>query len=188
MKKLFKDPLLISSISLIILIGIFCYLKFQPEIIPQNEISPSISPQEITKIEIEDDQKITLVKSNDQWEIKSENNLEADQNKVTELLETLDQLAISETVSQNPDNFDTYNLNQEKAIKVKLFQEEEQVFEVWVGSAGPAFNKSHFRFPDEDKVYLSTTSLRSKVIQTSWAKPTPTPSDQEKSPTTPASD
>jgi hypothetical protein len=188
MKKLFKDPLLISSIGLIVLIGIFGYLKYKPEIVPQPKIGVNTTLPEISKIEIEESQSTTLVKNNDQWQIESETNLEADEDKINELLEALEQLEISETVSQNPDNFGTYDLNQEEAVKVKLFKQDEKVFEVWIGSAGPAFNKSHFRFPNEDKVYLSTTSLRSKVIRSSWAKSSPTPTGQENNPTTPAFD
>jgi len=89
MSKLFKDPLLISSIGLIILIGIFGYLKYKPEIVPQPKIGLNTPPQEISKIEIEESQSTTLVKNNDQWQIESETKLEADENKVNELLETL---------------------------------------------------------------------------------------------------
>jgi len=188
MPKLFKDPLLISSIGLILLVCIFAYLKYQPKISPQPRIGLNTPLQEISKIKIEENQITTFVKNNDQWQIESETNLEADEDKVAKLLETLVQLEISETVSQNPNNFGTYDLNQENAVKVKLFKQDEKVFEIWVGSAGPAFNKSYFRFPDEEKVYLSSTSLRSKVIQSNWVKPSPTPTGQENNPTTPAFD
>ncbi len=175
MLKFFKDPFVISFIFLISLLGVFAYLKYQPDLGKTETVGFLANPDQITKVEIEDNEKTELIKKDGQWLIASEENKKADQDKVKSLLDTFQKLKKGELISQNPDNFSNFSLDEEKAIKVKLFEGDNLAFEIWVGGPGPAFNKTYFRLPDEEKVYLSNVSLRSEVIQTSWQEPTPTP-------------
>ncbi len=171
--KLLKDPFISSFSLLIVLLGIFAYLKYQPEINKSRNKTLFPTNSQITKVIIENEEEQELDKKDNSWFIKTEENEKADQTKVESLLNTLEKLEKDELVSQNPDNFSNFNLNEDKAIKVKLFEGENIAFEIWVGDPGPSFNKTYFRLPDENKVYLSNVSLRSKVIQSTWAEPTP---------------
>lgn len=176
MIKLFKDPLVISFVFLVSVLAVFSYLKYRPQLTNKKEAGGLIkSTNQVSKIEMEDEQKTTLVKKDGKWLIQSEESQPADEKKVNDLLTGLEALKISEIVSQNPDNFENFNLNEKEAIKVHLWENENKIFEIWVGKAGPAFNKTYFRLPNKEEVYLSNISLRSKVIQTNWLQPTPTP-------------
>lgn len=174
MKKV-KDPFLISLIILVFSLGVFAYLKYQPRLSKKETSNLFDLPvDKVNRIEIDRNESTTnLIKLEGKWKIENED-VEADEEKIANLIDGLTQLKISETVSVNPDNFSNFGVDQ-KATKVQLFDGDNKLAEVLVGRAGPSFSKTYFRLPDKDEVYLSNISLRSRVIQTSWLKPSPTP-------------
>jgi hypothetical protein len=181
MSKFFKDPFAISLAVLILLLGIFAYLKFELKEIKLIKTQSARNLSGADKIEIESDQTVRIVKKNGNWIIESEDKIKADSQKIDDLLEALNKLEKKELVSQNKKHFENFGLDKKQAVKVKIFANDNQIFEIWVGDPGPSFNKTYFKIANEEKVYLSNLSLRGKIIRDSWAEPTPTPETENSS-------
>lgn len=167
MKKIFKDPLILSFLGLILFGGILFFLKTPKE----NNYQPWLSEKNdlITRIEIKTGEKeIVLKKESQDWLLEDS---PADQEKINQLLEKLKILQRTELVSENRENHAQYGLDREKAIQLKVFENENLLLDLLIGTPGPDFEKNHIRVFDENEVYLSNPGLRSILSQSFAPQP-----------------
>lgn len=167
MKKLFKDPLIISFLGLIFFGGILFFLKTPKK---NQNYQPWLSEKIdlITKIEIKEGEKETILKKENQdWLLEDS---PADQEKASQFLEKLKILQRAELVSENRENHFQYGLDRKKAIELKVFENENPLLHLLIGTPGPDFEKTHIRIFDENEVYLSNIGLRS-ILSQSFAPP-----------------
>lgn len=167
-KKL-NDPFLISFIFVLVLAGGLLGLKF----LERQKIKagkPFVqSLESISKIEIQENEKTaTLEKKENLWLIKEEEELPADPEKVNKILEALKTLATDELVSENEDNHQKLGVISPSSIILSVFEGEKQILKLFVGNAGPDFERDYIRLDNEKKVFLSNIALRSLISYSVW--------------------
>jgi len=160
------DPFFISLFIIIVLSLAIFYLVYYPKKLAKNT-KPCLDStiDQITKIEI--DQTI-LEKQNQSWVIASNDNLPTDQNKIKQLLSTLEQIKKDSIVSENKQYHQKYGLAEDSAINITALNNQKEVLRLLIGGVGPGFSGTYFRQPDKDTVYLSKIGLRSTIIQNNW--------------------
>ena len=174
-----KDPFLLSLIILVILGGILARIKLKPES-KESEIQPWLIgiTDSITKIEISDldseetsdeDQTTILQRKDGNWIVSSEEGKEADEEKIGQLLQGLEEVKAKEIVSQNEKNHQKYGLEENQAMSLKVYQDENIILHLLIGYPGADYESNFIRLAEEKEVYLSNISLNSFLIQPQWS-------------------
>ncbi len=168
MVKKLKDPLVLSFLLLIVLAVVFTLIKIIPKTNPSTKQTLFNTTNEVNKIEVtESGTTAILTNNNGLWVIASDNNLPADNEKITILLDNIKTLAIKELVSENENNQPKFGVDSVSGINLKLSKDGTTLFELIIGNAGPDYESDYIRLPDQKKVYLSNTPLRAKIL-TNW--------------------
>jgi len=114
-----------------------------------------------------------IVKNADQWQLADQNNYPADSELINNILETLNTVKITETVSKNPDNYSRFDLVEGKAIRVKMSDSNNnELYNILIGKAGPNFFDSYAKMNDGNSVYLLEKNLNIIFNQSEWIKRT----------------
>lgn len=117
---------------------------------------------------------ISLEKENDIWYVVNPVRYEANQNSVERIVSASERLKIGTPISENPEKFSKFDLDDSSSIKVRL-NDGKKDYEFLIGKLSSDFSHSYVRLKDEDKVYLaegrltydfkkSTDNWRDKVI------------------------
>jgi len=164
-----RDPFIISFLFVLILAGSLLGLKFR-ELQKTKIEKPFVqSPESVSKIEIQETGKTaTLEKKENLWLIKEEEELPAEAEKVNKILEALKTLTAGDLVSENEDNYQKLGVASPSAIIFSVFEGEKQILKLFVGNAGPDFEKDYIRLDGEKKVFLSNLALRSLLSYSVW--------------------
>ncbi|MGD0821623.1 MAG: DUF4340 domain-containing protein [Desulfomonilia bacterium] len=128
----------------------------------------AVKTDEITKIEMTHaGSRIALTKKDDSWYI-SPNNWRADQTKISEMLEKLSGLVVTDLVSESK-TYERYALDDKNKLILKAYSGNVLNRELDVGKVATTNQHTYIRFPGNDKVYLASGDL-SRLFQTPAAE------------------
>jgi hypothetical protein len=99
----------------------------------------------------------TLRKEGKVWLI-SPQNWRADLTKVSEMLDTLARLKVTDLVSESGD-YDRYQLDAKGKALLKAYAGKELRLELTVGKAAPTYNHTYIMLPGDERVYLAGGDL-----------------------------
>jgi hypothetical protein len=120
-----------------------------------------LKQSDINKIEIsKNGNSLVLEKRDDQWYIEPAGYL-ADKTKVNAMLNVFESLALTALVSESKD-YNRYDLNAEKRITVKAWQQGTLKRNFDIGKAAPSFRHTFVRLDGDSRVYHARDNFRSK--------------------------
>lgn len=157
-------PTLILIIALIILAGVFAFLKFKPKKI----IKPfeNFTLDSFDKLEIShNNQNYILIKQGDNWFV---DNFKVKHEYLNNLLEDLILVEIAESVSENPEKHSVLEIDILSGVEIKIFNQDKKISHFWVGKNGPIYPSSYFRWNEKDEVYLVRSFLRQRAGLPDW--------------------
>jgi len=134
------------------------------------KIVAEIESETINKVEITKGEQITVIENNDDvWKLSSENNIPADKEAIESLIEESLNLNKYIIASENQEKQIDFEVDDENGTNVKLYKENEEIANFYVGKAGPDFDSTYIRNASEDIVYLSKGYVRFYFDRDEWA-------------------
>lgn len=156
----FKTYILIFILAL--LAG-FVFFFDNPEKIIELENKPfnerliaGFDPSKASKIALTNqNQTITLEKSNDRWQVMEANPYPADENNVKLLLSTTSELKRENIASKALDQKDYFEVTKEKGLQVEIFNpEKKKIAHFYLGKSGePNYDDQYARVDRDDQIY-----------------------------------
>jgi hypothetical protein len=147
--------LIIAALSTYLLIRSSDRTRYQ---LPKLE---GLKQSDISKIEIsKNGNSIILEKRDNQWYIEPAGYL-ADKTKVDAMLNVFESLALTALVSESKD-YNRYDLNPEKRITAKAWQQATLKRNFDIGKAAPSFRHTFVRLDGDSRVYHARDNFRSK--------------------------
>lgn len=135
---------------------------FRPGGMPRGDGSdallfPDFDATTVTRLEVEQwSSNVTLEREGETWSVEG---MPADGERVTRVLDILDNLQQGLLVSRNPANQIRYQVN-EAGQHIRCFgQQGKKVVDVVIGKSGPDFVSNYVRREGTDEVYLSDRPL-----------------------------
>jgi hypothetical protein len=126
---------------------------------------PEVAGKDISKIEIaKSDTSISLNKKGNTWHIAPKG-YPADPAKVENMLDVMEQLALTALVSESK-NYGRYDLDDQKKIAVKAWAADKLKREFEVGKAATSFRHTFVKLADDHRVYHAGGNFRSKFDRT----------------------
>lgn len=125
---------------------------------------PDIDTKTISKLLIEKDgSAIELTKKDDGWVIAPQG-YAADTNKVKAMLDTLKTFMLTDMISEKGtrENYERYELNDEKKITVSAFDGDTIKLSFDMGKAAPSYRHTFVKLKDDAGVYYAKDNFRSK--------------------------
>ena len=150
-------------ILILIIIGLSAYLlmRSSDRTLYQLPELEALQQSEISKIEVKkDDESLILKKRDNQWYLEPAGYL-ADKTKVNEMLNVFEALALTALVSESKD-YSRYDLDAEKRISVKAWQQSTLKRNFDVGKAASSFRHTFVRFNGDSRVFHARDNFRSK--------------------------
>jgi hypothetical protein len=163
MMKLKKEYIFIA-LAIVLLIG---YLSVRET--DRNEYRlPAIArvaASDITRIEIaRQEGSVVLEKKESTWRIQPQD-YPADSGKVIAMLDDLEKLSLTALVSESK-SWSRYDLEPDKAIRVKAWAGEELKRDIQIGKPAPTFQHTFVRIGDGPEVYHAQQNLKTAFDQT----------------------
>ena len=157
--KLKKEYIIPGAIILILL----AYLIFGTGKNRMRYEIPQLNPipsGEIDKIEITQTSKtITLTGKGKTWSIQPQG-FRADATKVEKMLESIENLALSELATEKQD-YQRYDLTEDKKINVKAYKGDKLLREFDIGKIPSTYRHTFVHIKDDTRVYYARESFRS---------------------------
>lgn len=129
---------------------------------------PDITPlakKEISTIEVSKGEiPIILKKKDDKWYFDPQGYL-ADSNKVTGMLDSIEQLTLAALVSESK-SYNRYDLDDQNKLQVKAWQGETLKRDFGVGKTASGSQHTFVRLANDDRVYQAQENLRTKFEYT----------------------
>ncbi len=161
--KLKKEYIFIA-IAIVLLIG---YLSVRETDRTEYRL-PSFSKiavSDITRIEIaRPEGTVVLDKKDTKWQIQPLA-YSADSGKVNTMLEDLEKLSLTALVSESK-SWSRYDLEPDKAIRVKAWAGEDLKRDIQIGKTAPTFQHTFVRVGDAPEVYHAQQNLKTAFDQT----------------------
>jgi hypothetical protein len=147
--------LIIAALSTYLLIRSSDRTRYQlPEL-------DALKQGDISKIEIlKNGSALILKKKDNRWYIEPSGYL-ADKTKVNAMLNVFESLALTALVSESKD-YNRYDLNAEKRITAKAWQQATLKRNFDMGKAAPSFRHTFVRLDGDSRVYHARDNFRSK--------------------------
>ena len=124
-----------------------------------------VAASEITRIEIaRQEGSVALEKKESTWRIQPQA-YPADSGKVTAMLDDLEKLSLTALVSESK-SYSRYDLEPDKAIRVKAWAGEELKRDIQIGKTAPTFQHTFVRVGDAPEVYHAQQNLKTAFDQT----------------------
>jgi hypothetical protein len=181
-----SKSLLILFVTLIALTAI--YLIWQNPLAQKSngilsEVLFSATLDNLQKIEITKTGQTTILEKpaeggsasggqNDKWVVASQENAEANATLIDSLIATLKELKTGNIISQNQAKLASFDLTEDKAIKLKLSDNQnDTILEILIGKMGPSYSDTYIKKIDSNNVLLVSQNLNSLVNQPDWLKP-----------------
>ncbi len=118
----------------------------------------AVQPDGITTIDITREGKTaSLKKQAESWLIAPQD-WRADSTKVSEMLDVLANLAVTDLVSETKD-YDRYELDERSRATIKAYAGQEPRRDLIVGKAAPTHNHTYVMLPGDGRVYLASGDL-----------------------------
>ncbi len=124
-----------------------------------------IAVSDITRIEIaRPEGTVVLDKKDTKWQIQPLA-YSADSGKVNTILEDLEKLSLTALVSESK-SWSRYDLEPDKAIRVKAWAGEDLKRDIQIGKTAPTFQHTFVRVGDAPEVYHAQQNLKTAFDQT----------------------
>jgi hypothetical protein len=163
MMKLKKEYLFIA-IAIVLLVG---YLSVRETDRTEYRL-PAIAKvvaSDITRIEISrQNAAVALEKKDSKWQIQPQG-YPADSGKVNAMLGDLEKLSLTALVSESK-SYSRYDLEPDKAIRIKAWAGEELKRDIQIGKPAPTFQHTFVRIGDAPEVYHAQQNLKTAFDQT----------------------
>lgn len=155
--KMKKEMIILAVIIAVLLV--YLALKKENQVNYEVPELAALKTENIDKIEIKKkDGDITLVKKEDKWVI-APNNYPTDEEKVNNITKTVTGLTLTEVVSQAK-NYSRYQLDEEKALHVMVYDKDKVVRDFLIGKVSPTYGHTYVKIKDDDNVYHARESFR----------------------------
>jgi hypothetical protein len=118
----------------------------------------TLKAEDVTKIEMTRTGHMTLLTKKDKSWYISPGNWRADQTKVSEMLDKLSGLTVTDLVSESK-SFERYQLDDKNKVILKAFSNNEIRRELSIGKTAPTNSHTYIRLPGDNKVYLASGDL-----------------------------
>ncbi|MGB5747312.1 MAG: DUF4340 domain-containing protein [Desulfobacterales bacterium] len=137
---------------------------------------PQVAGKEISKLQITRDKTIIVVnKKDDKWYIAPEE-FPADGSKVKDMLNAIENLTLTALVSESK-NYNLYDLDEDKKINVRAWQEDNLKRDVDLGKTASSFRHTFVKPAGDERVFhargnfrnnfdLTIDDLRDKLVLT----------------------
>ncbi len=161
--KLKKEYIFIA-IAIVLLIG---YLSVRETDRTEYRLPTfsKIAVSDITRIEIaRPEGTVVLDKKDTKWQIQPLA-YSADSGKVNTMLEDLEKLSLTALVSESK-SWSRYDLEPDKAIRVKAWAGEDLKRDIQIGKTAPTFQHTFVRVGDAPEVYHAQQNLKTAFDQT----------------------
>ena len=161
--KLKKEYLFIA-LAIVLLVG---YLSVRETDRTEYQLPAiaKVAASDITRVEISrQDGKVDLGKKDSTWQIQPQG-YPADSGKVTAMLDDLEKLSLTALVSESK-SYSRYDLEPDKAIRVKAWAGEELMRDIQIGKPAPTFQHTFVRVGDAPEVYHAQQNLKTAFDQT----------------------
>jgi hypothetical protein len=155
-------------ILILIIVGLSAYLFMRSSDRTFYELPKiaGLEQDQITKIEIsKGDDSIVLNKKDNKWHLEPHGYL-ADANKVKNMLNVLGAFTLTTLVSESKD-YVRYDLNAEKRITVKAWQQEALKRNFDIGKSASSFRHTFVRIDGDSRVFHARDNFRGKFELTS---------------------
>ena len=124
-----------------------------------------VAASEITRIEIaRQEGSVALEKKESTWRIQPQA-YPADSGKVTAMLDDLEKLSLTVLVSESK-SYSRYDLEPDKAIRVKAWAGDELKRDIQIGKTAPTFQHTFVRVGEAPEVYHAQQNLKTAFDQT----------------------
>ena len=121
---------------------------------------PQVAGNEISKLQITRDKTIIVVsKKDDKWYIAPEE-FPADGRKVKDMLNAIENLTLTALVSESK-NYNLYDLNEDKKINVRAWQEDNLKRDVDLGKTASSFRHTFVKPAGDERVFHARGNIRS---------------------------
>ncbi len=117
----------------------------------------NVKKEDIVKIHIKNKwEDVWLEKKNGKWLVSSSLDYPADKDVINDVLENIVDMKYQTIVSENPENFKVFNLDDKNKNKdeVYFYTKNGKEFGFWIGKNGPGFTSNYVRKKDGKKIYL----------------------------------
>ncbi len=161
-----RKLLTLAVIAVILLLVTFGPLLIEKIGVPigEDKLLVNISNIEtIQKIGIQSagKERIEIIKEGETWKVQGY----AVSSDISIFLENIKNASISTVASTNPQNHETFEVTDEKATIVELFQGGSHSQKILIGKQGSTTNTFYARLPETAKVYLVTGNVRSYLLR-----------------------
>jgi len=120
---------------------------------------PQVAGKEISKLQITRDKTIIVVnKKDDKWYIAPEV-FPADGSKVKDMLNAIENLTLTALVSESK-NYNLYDLDEDKKINVRAWQEDNLKRDVDLGKTASSFRHTFVRPAGDERVFHARGNIR----------------------------
>ena len=120
---------------------------------------PQVAGKEISKLQITRDKTIIVVnKKDDKWYIAPEV-FPADGSKVKDMLNAIENLTLTALVSESK-NYNLYDLDEDKKINVRAWQEDNLKRDVDLGKTASSFRHTFVRPAGDERVFHARGNFR----------------------------
>jgi hypothetical protein len=150
-------------ILILIIIGLSAYLFMRSSSRTRYQVPEidGLKQSEISRIEIsQGGNSLILEKKDSQWYLEQKGFL-ADKTKVNAMLNVFEALALTALVSESKD-YNRYDLQPEKRINVKAWQQEALKRNFNIGKAATSFRHTFVRLDGDSRVYHARDNFRDK--------------------------
>ena len=118
--------------------------------------------EQISKIELaSSDSKLEFIKKDDTWVVGTKD-YPADETKVEDVLSTLQDLKVTELVSESA-SYVRYDISDDRKITVKAWAGNQLEREVDVGKVADTYGHTFIKLPEDKSVYLAEGNSRRTV-------------------------
>jgi Domain of unknown function (DUF4340) len=162
--KLKKEYIIL--VLIIAVLGVYLVMRNSDRTHYQLPEIADLEQKDITKIEIlKNGDSIVLNKKDNQWYLEPAGYL-ADKDKVKAMLNVFGDLTLTALVSESKD-YDRYDLNDEKRITAKAWQQEALKRNFDIGKSAPSFRHTFVRLDGDSRVFHARDNFRGKFDLTS---------------------
>lgn len=105
------------------------------------------------------DQSVEIVLRDTLWTFQEPDTGDVDQDKVDRFLETVTTMTRGNYIASKPENYPAFQLDEESAIRLILYENDEIAGELFAGAASNSTVKDNIRYPGEPYIYQVDVKL-----------------------------
>ncbi len=156
-------------LQVLLMIGVFAYQQNSREQVNSQPLL-GIKTTDVDRLVIQDaNNKVTLQKTGDEWQLPELHQLPVDRQKLDEILQKLDGTTLTWPVTNTASSHERFEVAGTKfQRRLELFHGDSKKADIWLGTS-PGFKKNHLRREGEDQVYaVELTAFEFAVEAKDW--------------------